>query len=99
MITHIVVFRTKSSLDNQTLLNAAKQLGDIKLDGFDGFVCGAPHISERPVVDDTFAAAIVVTVRDKAALDAYMVHPIHVDFSENCLKKLKVKVDIFEIES
>lgn len=99
MITHVVVFRTKSSEHNQAVLDGAKKLGDIKIDGLDGFVCGAPYLSERPVVDDTFAASIVVTLRDKAALDAYMVHPIHIDFIENCLNKYKVKVNIFEIQS
>ena len=38
---------------------------------------GPPLPSDRAVVDDSFDVALVVTLRDRAALAAYLKHPIH----------------------
>ncbi len=97
MITHVVIFRTRNSSVNSEILAAAKKLAAIET--AESFACGAPCASERPVADDTFAAAIVVTVKDEAALAEYANHPVHLDFVENCLKRHNVKLQVFDIRS
>ncbi|MDX8415171.1 Dabb family protein [Intestinicryptomonas porci] len=94
MVTHVVIFRTKNDADKAEVLAGAKKLEEIGT--AENFVCGIPIPSLRPVVDDTFACAIVVTMKEEN-VDAYMNHPIHLDFNENCLKRLGVKVQVFDI--
>lgn len=97
MITHVVIFRTKSDAHKAIMQNAAKELASIK--SIETFASGAPLESARPVVDDTFALGICVTFKDEAALNAYQIDPIHVNFNENFVAKYKVKVQVFDIVS
>ncbi|MBR4597500.1 MAG: Dabb family protein [Opitutales bacterium] len=95
MVEHVVIFRTKTDADKAAVLAGAKRLEEIGT--AEDFVCGTPIPSLRPVVDDTFACAIAVKMKEQN-VDAYMNHPIHLDFNENCLKRLAVKVQVFDIK-
>ncbi len=94
MITHVVIFRAKADEHKKIILEEVKKLAAIE--GVESFTCGTPMISERPVVDDTFAVATVVKFKDKAAMDVYDKHPIHLKFYDDCLNKYKVKVQVFD---
>lgn len=43
---------------------------------------GAPALSDREVVDDSFTFSIVLTFKNKADQDLYQVEPVHVTFVE-----------------
>ena len=97
MITHLVIFRAQCEAHKQIILEEAKKLGAIET--LNSFTCGAPLPSDRPVVDDTFAAGLVATFKTQADMNVYADHPIHMKFYENCLNKYKVKVQVFDINT
>ena len=96
MITHIVIFRTKCDADKALLLDQVKSLKSIE--SATDFACGAPIISDRPVVDDTFAVGLVVSFKSADDMSAYMIHPTHLKFNE-FLAQYKIKVQVFDIAS
>ena len=96
MLSHVVIFRTRRKENVDALYECVKKLENIDL--VKSFHCGKPVPSARPVVDDFFDVAAVIGLEDEAALDAYAKHPIHQDFVENCLKKLEVKVLVYDIK-
>ena len=94
MISHVVIFRTKCDEHKKALLEEARKLGTIET--IDTFVCGIPHESARPVVDDTFAVALSVRFKNEEDMAVYATHPVHLRFNE-FLAKNKVKVQVFDI--
>jgi hypothetical protein len=59
----------KQFLDNSQRLS--------KLPGIINRHVGVAMVSERQIVDDSFDVAITVTLKNKAALDAYLNNPEH----------------------
>ena len=57
---------------------------------------GTPVPSERSVVDGTYDVALLVVVEDKAALQAYLDHPIHTAASRDVLKPAVERVIIYD---
>jgi hypothetical protein len=95
MITHVVIFRTKCDEHKKLLLEQAKKkLGIIET--MQSFVCGTPIISDRPVVDDTFAVGLVVRFKNDADMAVYATHPSHLEFNE-FLAEYKIKVQVYDI--
>ena len=56
---------------------------------------GYPAGTERAVVDNSYAVGLLVEFADKAAHDAYQVHPDHLVFVEIC-HRLCSRVQIFD---
>lgn len=57
---------------------------------------GTPVPSERSVVDGTYDVALLIVVEDKAALQAYLDHPIHTAASRDVLKPAMERVLIYD---
>jgi hypothetical protein len=53
--------------------------------------------SERDVVDDSFDLALVVRFKDKASLDAYEKHPVHVKAVKEVLAPNASKLKVYDI--
>lgn len=59
---------------------------------------GEPVLSGRGIVDDTYDIALLVTVEDRAALQAFLDHPIHVAAREERLQPLAQRVMIYDFQ-
>jgi hypothetical protein len=53
--------------------------------------------SDRDVVDDSFDLGIVIRFRDRAALDAYQKHPVHVKASKEVLAPNASKLKVYDL--
>lgn len=99
MFSHIVVFWTdpnKPQAADDLLAGAIKYLKDIP--GVLQFHAGKMVPSHRPVVDQTYQVALNVVFADKAAQDAYQVHPRHLEFVEKVFKPLCTKVVVYDFQ-
>lgn len=45
---------------------------------------GKPADTRRPVIDHTFDFSLTLVFADRAAHDAYQVHPVHLEFVAEC---------------
>ncbi len=52
--------------------------------------------SERDIVDSSFDVALVVSFENRAALDDYLVHPLHVRLVEQTLKPLVDRIRVYD---
>ncbi len=96
MITHFVVIRTKSGENASKILEGLQTLKQIKC--ADSVSFGSPVASERPVVDDTFTAALCVQCKDSQTLSQYLNDPIHVKFAQDYLKKYQAKITVYDVQ-
>ncbi len=97
MLTHVVIFRTRNRDKVEFLREGVESLK--KIEGVKFFHCGAPVPSERPVVDDFFDVALVVSFENnEEGLKAYATHPVHVNFVENYLKPAGGKIIVYDIK-
>jgi hypothetical protein len=96
MITHVVIFwADKPHGENkEKLLAGASTLAEIP--GVLEFRFGPAVPSSRAVVDDSFAVAISMTFRSPADLDAYIAHPIHAQFVEECVRPLSRRFVVYD---
>ncbi len=99
MFSHVVVFWTKPEKAGA----AAELMGGMHnyLKGIPGvlqFHVGRMVPSERPVVDQTYQVALNLTFPDKKSLDAYQVHPKHLEFLEKVFKPNCARVVVYDFE-
>ena len=97
MFSHVVVFWTdpaKADAVEELVAGAEKYLRDIP--GTLMFHVGRMVGSERPVVDQSYQVALNLVFTDKAAQDAYQVHPQHIEFVEKVFKPNCVRVLIYD---
>lgn len=97
MFSHVVIFWTDPAQPNaadELLAGANQYLRDIPGTVF--FHVGKMASSPRPVVDQSYQVALNVVFTDKAAQDAYQIHPDHVAFVEKVFKKVCKKVVIYD---
>lgn len=97
MFSHVVIFWTdpaQPDAADQLLAGCNHYLRDIPGTVF--FHVGKMVPSHRPVVDQSYQVALNVVFTDKAAQDAYQVHPAHVEFVEKVFKRFCQKVQIFD---
>jgi hypothetical protein len=57
---------------------------------------GTAVASNRPIVDSTFDVALVISFSDRAALDSYLIHPLHVQLVEKTLKPLVARILVYD---
>ncbi|MEQ1859534.1 MAG: Dabb family protein [Chthoniobacteraceae bacterium] len=99
MFSHIVIFWTDPANPNaadQLVAGVEKYLRPIPLPLH--FHCGRMATSPRTdVVDQSYQVALNFTFNSKADQDAYQVHPLHLDFVENC-KALWKRVVVYDFE-
>jgi hypothetical protein len=53
--------------------------------------------SSRDVVDDSFDLGLVIRFKDKAALDAYEKHPVHVKAAKEVLAPNASKLKVYDV--
>jgi hypothetical protein len=80
MYVHAVYFKCKSDADVEALAkNAREMLGQIPT--VQKIYCGRRDPGAGRDVNDTdFHVGLVVLLADRAACDAYLEHPIHIEF-------------------
>ena len=99
MIIHSVYFWLADGLsdaDIQQFWDGVSSLLTIKTVDH-GYVGKPASTEKRPIIDDTYDCALIVTFSDKAAHDAYQEDPIHDAFRE--LSQLWQRVQIYDAES
>lgn len=99
MLSHIVVFWTvppNPAAADELLAGANRLLKDIP--GVVQFHAGKMVPSLRPVVEQSYQVALNLVFQDKPAMDAYQVHPRHVEFVEKYVKRLVKKAVVYDFE-
>jgi hypothetical protein len=85
MFVHTVFFwmtHPGSQSDRDALragLESLKSVKDISV-----AYIGKPAETRRPVIDHTYDFSLTLVFADKAAHDAYQVHPVHLEFVAEC---------------
>lgn len=98
-IEHVVLVWLKDPSDvraRDALVRAS--LAFVAIDGVLDVRVGAPVASDRPMVDDGFDLGIVVHLRDRAALAAYLAHPDHVRAGRELLGPEAERVVVYDVE-
>lgn len=97
-VQHVVICWLKhpgDTLDREALLATCAPLRAIP--GLLAIHAGTAVPSERPIVDDTFDVALVMTFADTAAMQAYITHPAHQQILRDVVAPLADKVVIYDI--
>ncbi|MFN3410465.1 MAG: Dabb family protein [Limisphaerales bacterium] len=97
MFSHVVIFWTDPAQPGaveELVAGCERYLRDIP--GVLHFHVGRMVGSPRPVVEQSYQVALNLIFPDKAAHDAYQVHPRHVEFVEQVFKRTCVKVLIYD---
>jgi hypothetical protein len=53
--------------------------------------------SQRKIVDSSFDVALIISFINKAALDAYLVHPAHLKLLEETMKPLVDRIRVYDL--
>lgn len=99
-ITHVVMVWLKQpgdKADRTAFIKASEELND--LPGIINRHVGVVETSDRSIVDDTFDVAVTVTMKNKAALQAYLNHPKHQKILEEKIKPLTNRVVAYDFVS
>jgi hypothetical protein len=99
MFSHLVIFWTdpkNPQAADELIAGANKYLKSIP--GVLHFHIGKMVRSHRPVVDQSYQVALNLIFSDKAAQDAYQLHPQHTDFIEHVLKRVVGRVVVYDFE-
>jgi len=97
MFSHVVIFWTDPAQPNaagELLAGCEKYLKTIP--GVLHYHAGKMVGSPRPVVDQSYQVALNVVFADKAAQDAYQVHPQHLEFIDQVFKRVCTKVVVYD---
>lgn len=97
MFSHVVIFWTdpaNPTAADELIAGMEQYLRPIP--GVIDFHCGRMVPSHRPVVDQSYQVALNLKLADKAAEEAYQVHPLHIEFVEKVFKKVCVKALIYD---
>lgn len=99
MFSHVVIFWTKAGIpDAADRLLAGMEQYLRPIPGALSFHAGRMVPSRRPVVDQSYQVALNIIFPDKAAQDAYQVHPLHLEFVEKVFKPLCERVVVYDFE-
>ena len=99
MFSHVVIFWTdpkKAGAIDELIAGAKKYLAGIP--GILHFHIGKMAASHRPVVDQSYQAALNITFKDKQSQDAYQEHPLHLEFVAKAFKPNCMKVVVYDFE-
>ena len=99
MFCHVVIFWTKPEVSNAA---------DLLVEGVERYLRPVPGVrvihvgrmvkSERPVVDQSYQVALNLCFDNKAAQDAYQIHPSHLEFVEKVFKPVCARAVIYDFE-
>ena len=99
MFVHTVFFwlnSPESQADHDALragLESLKAVTDIS-----AAYMGTPADTRRPVIDHSYDFSLTFVFADRAAHDAYQVHPIHLQFVDTC-SHLWERVQVYDAVS
>ena len=99
MFSHIVIFWTDPAQPNagdELIAGANKYLKDIP--DVLHFHVGKMSPSPRAIVDQTYQVALNLIFPNKAAEQAYQIHPQHIEFVEKVFKRVGKKTVIYDFE-
>ncbi len=99
MFSHVVIFWTdpaQPDAPEQLVAGCEKYLRGIPGTLF--FHVGKMATSHRPVVDQSYQVALNLVFSNKAAQDAYQVHPEHLEFVDKVFKPLCKTAKIYDFE-
>ena len=97
MFSHVVIFWTdpaNPAAADELIAGMEQYLRPIP--GVLQFHCGKMVGSHRDVVDQSYQVALNLVFSDKAAEEAYQVHPLHLEFVDKVFKKVCVKAVIYD---
>ena len=85
MFVHAVYFWLRDDLSSAQRMKFASGLRSLRgIDGVREGYIGKPASTDRPVIDRTYSASLVLIFDNEAAQEAYQVHPVHDRFREEC---------------
>lgn len=96
-VQHVVVAWLKepgNAEHRRRLIEASRDLAAIP--GVVRVAAGEPLPATRPVEDDTYDVAVVLTFESRAALQAYQVHPQHTRAVAEVLQPLVRRVVVYD---
>ncbi len=99
MYSHVVIFWTDPNNPNaadEMMAGAEKYLRPIP--GILHFHVGKMARSERPVVDQSYQVALVITFKDRQAEADYQKHPSHLEFTDKIFWPRNKKFVIYDFE-
>ena len=99
MFSHVVIFWTDPKNPNAAdalIAGMEKYLKPIP--GVLSFHAGRMAASHRPVVDQSYQAALNLVFPDKKSQDDYQVHPLHLEFVDKVFKRVCKRAVIYDFE-
>lgn len=96
-ISHVVIVWLKepgNEVMRRQFIKASQQLGN--LPGIINRHVGVVLPSDRKIVDDTFDVAVTVTLKNQAALKAYLNHPKHKKILHDKIKPLVNRTVVYD---
>jgi hypothetical protein len=100
-IEHVVLAWQKKpgdATDRAKIIAASKDL-KAKIREVQSLRVGPALPSDRPIVDDSFDVALVMSFRDAAALRRYETHPVHTQAVKDVLKPLTSRILVYDVVS
>ena len=97
-IEHIVFVWLKqpgNSYAQDTIIKASQALKTIP--GVIALRTGKAVPSQRRIVDSSFDVALIITLIDQAALDAYLVHPLHRRVVDEIMIPLVNRIRVYDL--
>jgi hypothetical protein len=85
MFVHAVYFWLRNDLNrSETDKFRAGLRSLVSIEGVRHGYIGKPAATDRPVIDRSYSASLVLVFDDEAAQEAYQVHPVHDRFRKQC---------------
>jgi hypothetical protein len=96
-LEHIVIVWLKEP-GNRAAQNRIIEASEVltAIPGVVSLKSGTVVTSDRPIVDSSFDVALIITLADEAAMQAYLSHPLHVTLVEETLKPLVERIQVYD---
>ena len=97
-IEHIVIIWLKqpgNTSAQDTVIKSSQTLKTIP--GVISLRSGRAVPSQRTIVDSSYDVALIISLTNKAALDAYLVHPTHKKLLEEIMKPLVDRIRVYDV--
>ncbi len=98
-IEHIIIIWLKEPGNTQAqdkIIKASEKLKTIP--GVITLRSGKAVPSQRKIVDSSYDVALIISFINKAALDAYLVHPVHLNLLEKTMKPLIERIRVYDLK-
>jgi hypothetical protein len=98
-VEHVVLvwLNEPGNAAHKDTMTAAARTFPKEIPGILSMSIGDAAPSDREVVDDSFDLALVMRFRDKASLDAYEKHPVHVKAVKEALAPYASRLKVYDV--